>query len=48
MPSVAYAKYTNAIEPMLKGDNAGTAAWKVANDATAARPKNWSVRHGYF
>ena len=30
MPSATYAKYTNAIEPMLEGDNAGTAAWKVA------------------
>ena len=34
MPSAAYAKYTNAIEPMLEGDNAGTAAWKVALAAT--------------
>ena len=34
MPSATYAKYTNAIEPMLEGDNAGTAAWKVALAAT--------------
>jgi hypothetical protein len=34
MPSAAYAKYTAAIEPMLEGDNAGTAAWKVALAAT--------------
>jgi hypothetical protein len=34
MPSAAYVKYTNAISPMLNGDNASTAAWKVALAAT--------------
>jgi hypothetical protein len=26
----AYQKYTAAVEPLVEGDNAGTAAWKVA------------------
>ena len=26
----AYVKYTAAVEPLVEGDNAGTAAWKVA------------------
>jgi hypothetical protein len=26
----AYNKYTAAVEPLVEGDNAGTAAWKVA------------------
>lgn len=30
----AYVKYTAAIEPMLEGDNAGSATWKVALAAT--------------
>lgn len=34
MPTASYAKYTAAIEPALEGDNAGTAAWKVALAAT--------------
>ena len=34
MPSAAYVKYTNAIEPMLEAMNAGTDAWKVALSTT--------------
>lgn len=30
----AYVKYTASIEPMLEGDNAGSATWKVALAAT--------------
>ena len=31
---VAFTKYTAAIEPLLEGINAGTAAWKRALAAT--------------
>lgn len=34
MPTASYVKYTAAVEPLVEGDNAGTAAWKVALAAT--------------
>lgn len=30
MPTASYVKYTAAIEPLVEGDNAGSATWKVA------------------
>lgn len=30
MPTASYNKYTSAVEPMLEGDNIGTAVWKIA------------------
>lgn len=34
MPTATYQKYTAAVEPLVEGDNAGTATWKVALAAT--------------
>lgn len=34
MPTASYVKYTAAVEPLVEGDNAGSATWKVALAAT--------------
>ena len=34
MPTASYVKYTAAVEPLVEGDNAGAAAWKIALAAT--------------